>query len=126
MTQTEHSLTRYQVKFEQLLKENIVIAGDFNQDEWGDKNNKSTTPDLGQATSMKPLFANNFVCDGNLESTEYKRQTSNDYSSAIVEKNRKIDHIFVKSMNGIANPQHLELKNFNLTGSDHKAVATLL
>jgi len=31
MTQTEHSLTRYQVKFEQLLKENIPLLGEQNR-----------------------------------------------------------------------------------------------
>ncbi len=107
--------------------DNVVIAGDFNQDQWGDASRKNkiktATPNMRHATAMQPFFTNNFVSDSNLDSTEYGRQNPKNFNSAIVSKDRKIDHIFVKSMNSTAKPTYLPLNNFNLTGSDHRAIA---
>jgi endonuclease/exonuclease/phosphatase family metal-dependent hydrolase len=107
--------------------DNVVIAGDFNQDQWGDASRKQTvktsTPNMKRATALQPFFTNNFVADGNLDSTEFERQNPKYFNSAIVPQNRKIDHIYVKSMNSNAQPTYLPLHNFNTAGSDHRAIA---
>lgn len=117
----------------QVKPDQIVIAGDFNQDQWGDVSNGNTKnnnpqPNLQNATALQPLFGKGFDSDDNLDSTEFKREDSKDFNSEIISKDRKIDHIFVKyTGNGSSlKPVNIILEKFSLEGSDHKAVAALI
>lgn len=104
-----------------------VIAGDFNQDQWGDNGRHYFIgePSLGAASAFKPLFDDNFKVDNDLTSSLYCRENENDYSSTIVQKDRKIDHIFVKWKDNRSKlpPEVVPFPGkFDHRGSDHRAV----
>ncbi len=100
-----------------------VIAGDFNQDQWGDKGiERLTQPSLKAATALKPLFNSGYKVGASLKPTEFRKKDKQNYNSQIVPLDRKIDHIFIKtSKKGWL--FDLDVLTFDLRGSDHKAVA---
>lgn len=112
----------------------IVIAGDMNQDQFGDL--PTNKPDLLSATAFQPLVINGYkhgaenLDPKNFPSTEVKKG-DNDYSPSgkLVTTGRMIDHIFVKSVNPNIKPT-IKLppipKIFDERGSDHKMVVSVI
>lgn len=96
----------------------IIIAGDMNQDQFGDIGKaKPANPSARHASAFKPFFKKNYFVDANLEGTEFSK---NDFdNSPVFCKRRRIDWIFVRDHE----PDYLELKEFDNRGSDHKLTA---
>ncbi|HEY2811693.1 MAG TPA: endonuclease/exonuclease/phosphatase family protein [Rhabdochlamydiaceae bacterium] len=94
-----------------------IIAGDMNQDEWGDLG--TPKPSVGSpalATAFQPFIQQGFSADANLQSSEYGKAGFD--NGPIFSKPRRIDWIWAKG----ATPTHLPL-NFDNRGSDHRLVA---
>lgn len=109
------------------LLDKIVVAGDFNQDQWGDKENLQITPDLRHASALQSLFKEGFLVDDDLSPSEYKRSDPKDFNSSLIPKDRKIDHIFVKSLDGnLVQPVSVPFDRFDPRASDHRAVITCI
>lgn len=103
----------------------LVIAGDFNQDQWGDNGRHyNCKPSLSAASAFKPLFDDNFKVDDDLIPSVYCRVDGNNYNSDIVPNGRKIDHIFVKWIRDAPDlcPESVAFLEFDHNGSDHRAV----
>lgn len=98
-----------------------VIAGDMNQDEFGDiGSTKPSKPGVGHATSFAPFIQTGFSADNNLDSSEFEK--ANPDNGPIYSKNRRIDWIFAKG----STPVHLPLAKFDIRGSDHRLVAATI
>lgn len=124
----------------------IVVTGDMNQDQFGDlENGMPRKPvDLLSATAFEPLVKKHKYKHGakgmnpnDFPSTEVERAGDSpeekDYSPTgkLVETGRMIDHIFMKTINSNINPTIKLIgkgvpENFDLTGSDHKMVASVI
>jgi endonuclease/exonuclease/phosphatase family metal-dependent hydrolase len=95
-----------------------IIAGDMNQDEWGDFG--TSKPSVGSptlATAFQPFVTRGFRADKNLDASEYDKA---DFDNGhIFSKGRRIDWVWVKG----AKPTHLPIKRFDPRGSDHRLVA---
>lgn len=112
----------------------IVVAGDMNQDQFGDLG--ANMPDLLSATAFQPLVTNGYKHGAeNLDpksfpSTEIKK-ADNDYSLSgkLVSTGRMIDHIFMKSVNPGIKPT-IKLagvpENFDEKGSDHRIIVSVI
>lgn len=99
-----------------------IIAGDFNQDQYGDmikgkKNFKSRPSNI-----EKVLRSHFYATDENYGSTTFRRDKNN--LEKIVENKRKIDWIFVKSQSDKLQSINVSSFDFNPQASDHKLVAT--
>lgn len=101
----------------------IIIAGDMNQDQFGDFNNraKGLAPSETHATSFQPFLKRGYQVDGNYDSTEFTKQLPD--NGPLIDKNRCIDWIWVKDFK----PEHLPLpKSFDNRGSDHILAASII
>ena len=109
-----------------------IIAGDMNQDQFGDIINGQSQHlnpqikhplDLKQATAFQPFFKHHYYADSNRDSSEYDKDGYG--GNKIYSKERRIDWIWVKSKgkNGVK-PRYLSLPfKFDNRGSDHRLVA---
>jgi endonuclease/exonuclease/phosphatase family metal-dependent hydrolase len=98
--------------------DNVIIAGDMNQDQFGDVGTAlPSSPSPHLATAFQPFFQNGFSADANLDASEYDKAGFN--NGPIVTKNRRIDWIFAKK----SQPMYLPLAQFDNRGSDHRLVA---
>lgn len=115
-----------------------IIAGDMNQDEWGDIENQKSTPDVHHAEAFQQLFQNNFEVDGDYSPSEFDKEFTNQEAqqkpevyntipkikSGLNGQSRHIDWIFAKGKG--FNRAHMDLSACSLTGSDHRLVGTNL
>lgn len=104
------------------LIDRTIIAGDMNQDQFGDAKSppQGVTPSENLATSFKPFIKEAYHVDGNLDSTEYEKKEAD--KGPMVEKGRCIDWIWVRDIK----PEHLPVQNFDCRGSDHALVASVI
>jgi len=102
--------------------ENYVIAGDFNQDQYGDREegDRKKSKD-NPSTTHKALEDKGYKFDGNLNNTVVAVHHKD--PNKLFSKERHIDWIFVKTKNKLT---HLDLPNFDQWGSDHVMVATAI
>lgn len=121
----EEQTEKVSIVAEQLAKDyeidRIIIAGDMNQDQFGDINSPATTPSEKHASSFQPLLRKDFQIDGNYDSTEFEKKLPD--NGKILDKGRCIDWIWVKNFK----PEHVDLSNiFDNRGSDHALVASIV
>ena len=121
-----------------------IIAGDFNQDQYGDLNEKGDLIDPSEphgpikASVFKPLsldtedITQRYTFDDDLLPSEYTKhidlKTPSTYNTTIIPKTyidgetRRIDWIFCNDKNGRA-PNTISLHNFDFRASDHSLKA---
>ncbi len=98
-----------------------IIAGDMNQDQFGDMGAKPpTVPGASHASAFQPFFSNQYYVDNNLDSTYFAKATFDD--GPIFSKKRRIDWIWSKHFA----PEYLPLENLDIRGSDHLLVAATI
>lgn len=106
-----------------------IIAGDMNQDQFGDKGVKgpqdlkksnSTTNDLNHISAFKPLLEHHFYTDGNLAPSSFYK--TNYENGPILASKRRIDWIWSKNFQPVSE----ELPSFDNTGSDHALVVSTI
>jgi endonuclease/exonuclease/phosphatase family metal-dependent hydrolase len=104
------------------LIDRTIIAGDMNQDQFGDVLSppKGALPSEALAPSFQPFIENEYQVDGNYDSTLYEKNTPG--NGKIHSKNRHVDWIWVKK----SKPQHHPLIDFDPKGSDHRLVASVI
>lgn len=118
----------------------FVIAGDFNQDQWGDappqgKNaEKPEYPHVGYATLFKPLLDLGYMTDQNYSSSEYKRSRPMNkmrnpnqpelYAQKIVPRKRRIDYVWIRTHDH-QSIQALLLQQIIHSASDHAPVGSV-
>lgn len=105
----------------------IVIAGDMNQDQHGDRASADYRDQVSlqskgrgnplRAAAFTPFMDNSFHCDENLGGTEFIKKFN---SEQLVNKMRKIDWIWVQG----GKPENIRIENADLTASDHKMAAS--
>lgn len=116
-----------------------VIAGDFNQDQWGDApkkgkiNNKPTVPNVSYATLFQPLIKTGYRTDNDYSPSECKRklpstqtrdpEDPNLYSQMTVYRKRRIDYIWIRTQDP-ESIKPLDLKSIILSASDHAPVGS--
>jgi endonuclease/exonuclease/phosphatase family metal-dependent hydrolase len=116
-----------------------VIAGDFNQDQWGDApkvgkiENKPLEPHVNHATIFQPLLKTGYLTDRDYSPSEYKRKRPenkkrdpNDpqlYANKVVPRKRRIDYIWVRTLSP-ESIKPLPLRDINFSASDHAPVGS--
>lgn len=116
-----------------------VIAGDFNQDQWGDApkvgkiTRKPQNPDVGHATIFRPLIASGYWIDGDYSPSEYKRmrlgpakRNPHDkrlYQQDALPRKRRIDYIWIRTHEP-ESIQSIKMQNINHLASDHAPVGS--
>lgn len=109
-----------------------IIAGDMNQDQWGDCDQMQSTADFKHATMFQPLIKEGYTVDGNYDATEFDKDfdileaVTNPFlyneTPTLLKGNRKIDWIW-----GFADDCKLEpidLSHCRETASDHYIVGS--
>lgn len=118
----------------------FVIAGDFNQDQWGDappqgKNEeKPEYPHVGYATLFKPLLNLGYMTDQDYSPSEYKRSRPMNnkrnphqpelYAQKIVPRKRRIDYVWIRTHDH-ESIQALTLQKIQYAASDHAPVGSV-
>lgn len=116
-----------------------VIAGDFNQDQWGDApkigkiKNKPLVPDVRYATLFQPLLKTGYLTDQDYSPSEYKRKRPQNkkrdpadpqlYSRKIVPRKRRIDYIWIRTQTPDS-IKPIALQSINFSASDHAPVGS--
>ncbi len=96
----------------------IIIAGDMNQDQYGDFDPSIDPKDKTEkpATAFQPFIENGYSADENRDSTEYTQKEPG--KGDLIPTGRRIDWIFTNFKT-----TYLPLKGLNLQGSDHVLTA---
>lgn len=118
----------------------FVIAGDFNQDQWGDappqgKNKqKPEYPHVGYATLFKPLLDLGYMTDQDYSPSEFKRSRPMNkkrnpyqpelYAQKIVPRKRRIDYVWIRTYDH-ESIQALTLQKIQYAASDHAPVGSV-
>lgn len=110
--------------------DHVIIAGDMNQDQYGDADQDQSGeflyPDLSRATIFAPFWREGFYMDGSYIPSEYQRKVLGDFNSSIISTKRKVDHIFIKSRSNASSCISLtpySFQEFDRRGSNHRLVA---
>lgn len=98
-----------------------IIAGDMNQDQFGDASSiPQYSPSEQLAASFQPFIINEYRVNRNFDSTEYKKlQPGN---GKLHSTNRHVDWVWVKQ----CRPEHYPLSDFDNRGSNHTLTASLI
>lgn len=114
-----------------------IVAGDKNQDQWGQFEDQQKTADVKHAEAFQSLLKDGYQFDGNYQPTEFDKDFTEDeakkdpsvYNKTATElislsnkEPRKIDWIFGNGDGVTLEP--IDLSACSITGSDHRLVGT--